>query len=72
MFKVMISEDLCKGCGICVEFCPRKVLKVSSKLTRRGFFPPEKIEDRDCTDCKLCEITCPDLAIWVAEDEERL
>lgn len=70
MFKVMISEDFCKGCGICVEFCPRKVLKISEKLTRRGFSPPVKIEDRKCSGCKLCEITCPDFAIWVAENEK--
>lgn len=71
MTKVMVSEGLCKGCGICVEFCPKKVLRVSSKLTPRGFYPPERVEDKDCSGCKLCEMTCPDLAIWVVDDEEK-
>ncbi len=69
--KVMVSEDLCKGCGICVEFCPKETLRVSSKLTRRGFYPPEKVKERECSGCKLCEMTCPDLAIWVVDDEEK-
>ncbi len=66
----MVTEELCKGCGICVEFCPSQAIRISGKLTRRGFYPAERIWEKECSGCKLCEMTCPDLAIWVVEDEK--
>ena len=26
MAKVTFNTDFCKGCGLCVEVCPRKIL----------------------------------------------
>lgn len=56
---IVIRKDLCKGCGICVAFCPTHVLELGDD---------EKAEVRrleDCTGCGLCEMRCPDLAIEV-------
>jgi len=56
---IVIRKDLCKGCGICVAFCPTHVLELGDD---------EKAEVRrleDCTGCGLCELRCPDLAIEV-------
>ena len=63
--RIVIVEDLCKGCGICVEFCPVKILKMSSKMTKKGIYPPEAIDAARCTDCRICQYYCPDLAIFV-------
>ena len=55
--KVLVER--CKGCGICAEFCPKKVLVVSEI---------EKIEVANpdaCIQCRQCELRCPDYAIFV-------
>ena len=54
----------CKGCGICVEFCPRGVLALIKQKIHIA--EPEK-----CIKCALCELRCPDYAIWLEEVEEN-
>jgi len=58
-FHHVIDKEWCKGCGICIHFCPKKVLT----LNTRGKAEAVRIEK--CIACKLCEFRCPDLAIQV-------
>jgi len=56
--EIEIIERYCKGCSICVEFCPTKVLALD------GFVV--KVENADaCIGCMQCELRCPDFAIKV-------
>jgi len=64
--RIAILEDLCKGCGICIEFCPMKILKTSDRMTKKGIYPPEVIDVAKCTGCRICQYYCPDLAIFIA------
>jgi len=64
---VRILHSMCKGCGICVRFCPAGVLEMSPGFTPRGYHPPEMKKGAACTGCRTCELMCPDLAIFVEE-----
>ncbi len=63
--EIDVDTFLCKGCGICVEMCPRKVFEWSKELSEKGVHYPVPINAEKCVKCKLCELLCPDFAIAV-------
>ena len=67
MPKLHIEDNYCKSCGICIEFCPAKILKTSKNMNSRGYFPPESDEMDKCKNCGMCSLLCPDFAIVVEE-----
>ncbi|MGB9779395.1 indolepyruvate ferredoxin oxidoreductase subunit alpha [Caldanaerobacter sp.] len=60
--KLVIIEDWCKGCGICVEFCPVKVLTIKDGKVKL-------IDEDKCIKCGICELRCPDFAIYLEVKE---
>lgn len=68
--KVYIIEERCKGCNFCIEFCPKNVLEESEKYNSKGYHPPEVVNPDDCVDCQLCELICPEFAIYVLDAKE--
>lgn len=53
-----VEKKWCKGCGICVEFCPKSVLELKDGKVN--------IKDLDaCIKCGQCELRCPDFAIYL-------
>ena len=59
-----LKLERCKGCGICVNFCPKKVLELDT-LGKVIVARPE-----DCIACGQCELRCPDYAIFVDKLKE--
>ncbi len=64
--KVTFEENRCKGCSLCVEACPTKIISLNlSKVNAKGYNPAH-IENMDkCIACANCGIICPDLVIEV-------
>jgi 2-oxoglutarate ferredoxin oxidoreductase subunit delta len=67
--EIHVLLERCKGCGWCVEFCPRKVLEVSDEINSKGYHPPKAVKANACASCGLCELLCPEFAIYVVETE---
>jgi len=63
--KVLIDKDRCKGCGYCVEFCPRAVLEMSEELNPKGYTLAIVADESKCLGCGLCEMLCPEFAIYL-------
>ena len=61
---VVVRGERCKGCGVCVEFCPTHVLALSASFTSKGYHPPEIVHPEDCSGCDLCGMYCPDFAVY--------
>ena len=61
--RVNINKDWCKGCGVCVAFCPKEVLVLDHR-EKAQWAHQEK-----CISCGLCELRCPDLAIELEDME---
>jgi 2-oxoglutarate ferredoxin oxidoreductase subunit delta len=64
---VHIIADRCKGCGYCIEFCPKKILEFSTEFNRKGYHPPMVTRPEECVNCHFCEILCPEFAIFSVE-----
>jgi 2-oxoglutarate ferredoxin oxidoreductase subunit delta len=62
--EVHVFDNWCKGCGLCIEFCPAGVLVLG--LDNR----PKPIYPEKCTACRWCELHCPDFAIFVTDIEQ--
>ena len=65
MAKVTFNTDLCKGCGLCVTACPKKIVQLADTLNKRGYHPAQVTEQDKCIGCAFCATMCPDCVIKV-------
>jgi len=66
MAKVTFREDRCKGCGLCVKACPKKILVLDqSRINGKGYHPAAITDQNACIACASCAIMCPDVVITV-------
>lgn len=61
--NVTVYPDWCKGCGICVEFCPGNVLELNNQSKA------VVAREENCIRCGFCELHCPDFAIVVKDKQ---
>ena len=66
MAKLTFKTDNCKGCGLCVDACPKHLLQLSKdKINKKGHHPVEIIDMEACVACTSCAIMCPDCIITI-------
>jgi len=71
MAKIIIDRDRCKGCLLCLNFCPKGLISIDKDLNRLGIKPARFSgksnlkEEAGCRGCAVCAIICPDCCIEV-------
>ncbi len=69
MNKVTFNVDLCKGCGLCVEACPKKIIALDPEvLNKKGYHPAGITDAEKCIACAMCATMCPDVVITVEKN----
>jgi len=54
-----VDENECKGCGLCIEACPPKVIHLSEDLNHYGY-RTATYPGTGCTGCGICFLVCPE------------
>ncbi|MGI6359929.1 MAG: 4Fe-4S binding protein [Acholeplasmatales bacterium] len=64
--KITFDYELCKGCNLCVEFCPTKILEMDKvKTNKKGYNIINVVSPEKCIGCAFCALMCPDSVITV-------
>jgi 2-oxoglutarate ferredoxin oxidoreductase subunit delta len=64
--QVYLIAERCKGCQVCVHFCPQEVLMISDERNAKGYRIPMMVEGSaaECVHCGFCTLVCPEFAIF--------
>lgn len=64
MSHIKIDNNRCKSCYLCVDVCPKKLIKKSKIVGKTGEYIVEfKDDNNECIGCAQCALVCPDIAI---------
>ena len=69
-FKLVFNRDKCKGCELCVSFCPKHLLALDAAVNAKGYHPAGITDQDACIGCSSCALMCPDCCISIYELEE--
>ena len=70
MAKLTFKTDKCKGCALCVEACPKGLIKLAmDKINKKGHHPAEITDEAACVGCAACAMMCPDCIIKVERQQ---
>lgn len=65
---VHIQVERCKGCQLCVEYCPTQILAMSTEFNVKGYHYPMVVGE-NCICCQACFTICPEFAIFASQAE---
>ncbi len=62
---IVVNQERCKGCNICVINCPTSVIALANEVNGKGYHYAYMIDPEACTGCTNCAMVCPDTVITV-------
>jgi len=66
MPKMTVNSERCKGCGLCISACPKKIVEIqNASRNKKGYYFAVCTDDSACISCAMCAMMCPDCAITV-------
>ncbi|MEW6102003.1 MAG: 4Fe-4S dicluster domain-containing protein [Candidatus Omnitrophota bacterium] len=65
MAGIKINKDRCKGCQLCLIFCPKGFITLEAKLNKKGLKTAKFKEGSECSACCMCAMICPECCIEV-------
>jgi len=64
MSYIVIDDERCKACYLCINECPKKLIQKSDKTNKLGDRIVEFCDPNgECLGCAMCATRCPDMAI---------
>jgi len=57
--RLQIDDEECKGCSLCIEACPPRVIVLSDRLNHYGY-RTAAYAGSGCTGCGICFMACPE------------
>jgi 2-oxoglutarate ferredoxin oxidoreductase subunit delta len=64
--RIIINEERCKGCSLCIGHCPVNILALDATRTNtKGYAPLIVTDESQCIACSFCAMMCPDSVITV-------
>jgi 2-oxoglutarate ferredoxin oxidoreductase subunit delta len=69
MSRIIVDEHYCKGCGLCIDVCPKVIIVLDpDTITDKGYHPAMLTDEAACTACQNCALICPEVAITVVKE----
>jgi 2-oxoglutarate ferredoxin oxidoreductase subunit delta len=66
MARIIVDKSFCKGCGLCVDICPKDIMVLDfEEISQKGYHPARCIDEGACIACLNCALMCPDVAITI-------
>ncbi|WP_243545742.1 4Fe-4S binding protein [Pseudodesulfovibrio tunisiensis] len=59
MDVIIVKEERCKQCGLCIEHCPKGAISFADHFNSAGMTPVQ-VDDEKCIKCGMCYTMCPD------------
>ena len=71
MPRVSVRRERCKGCGLCLEVCPKGHLELGDRFNKQGYAYVRQVRGTDCIGCAFCAEVCPDMALIVYKERKK-
>jgi 4Fe-4S ferredoxin len=74
-YSIKLNKELCNGCGVCAEVCPKEAIKEVPAVIEKGILvkkPTIEFDTDSCIFCGECAVLCPLNALTMKIDGKEI